>query len=58
MGWENAPGDGGEGEGERGEGEDGGGAVSSTELVGIKNKNQLMMVITVSRGVRMPQAIE
>jgi hypothetical protein len=52
-------GKGGEGEGERGEGEDGSRErsttkpVSSTEPVGIKNNNQPMMVMTVSRGVRM-----
>ncbi len=32
--------------------------VSSTEPVGIKNNNQLMMVMTVSGGMRLQQAIE
>jgi hypothetical protein len=57
-------GNGGEGEGERGEEKDGGRErsatkpVSSTERVGIKNNNQPMMVMAVSRGVRKRQAIE
>jgi hypothetical protein len=57
-------GDGGKGEGERREEEDGGGGrsatkpVSLTEPVGIKSNNQLMMVMTESRGVRTLWAIE
>ena len=59
-----AAGDGEVGEGERGEGEDSGGGrsmtkpVSSTEPVGIKNNNQQMIVVTVSRGVRTRRGIE
>ncbi len=57
-------GNGGEGDGERGKGENGNGErsamkpVSSTEPVGIKNNNQPMVVMVVSGGMRMRQAIE
>ncbi len=57
-------GNGREGEGERREGGDGGGGksemkpVSSTELVGIQNNNQSMMVMAESRDVRTQRAIE
>jgi hypothetical protein len=63
MNQEDAAGNGGVGEGGRGEGEDSGGErstmkqVSSTEPVGINNNNQLMMVVTVSRGARTWQPI-
>jgi hypothetical protein len=61
---EDSAGNGGGGEGERGEGEDGSGRksamkpVSLTEPVGIKHNNQLLMVMTESRGVRTWQMIE
>ncbi len=53
--WEDTAGNGGVGEGER---EDGGGGRSTTKLVGIKNNNQPIMVVTINRGVRTQQAIE
>jgi hypothetical protein len=61
---EDAAGDGGVGEGGRGEGGDSGRGrsttkpVSSSEPVGIKNNNQPMVVVTVSRGVRTRRVIE
>jgi hypothetical protein len=64
MNREDVAGDGGVGEGGKGEGGDGGRGrsmtklVLSTELVGIKNNNQPMVVLTVSRGMRTRLAIE
>jgi hypothetical protein len=61
---EDAAGDGGVGEGGRGEGGNSGGGRSTTkpvslkEPVGIKKNNQPIVVVTISRGVRMQQAIE
>ena len=52
---EDAAGDGGVGEEER---EDGRGGRSATKLVGIKNNNQPMMVVTINGGKRTRQAIE
>ncbi len=62
--WEDAAGDGGVGEEGRGEGGDSGRGrsmtkpVSLTELVGIKNNNQPMVVVTVNRGLRTWRVIE